>query len=88
MMYRRSGAGGRPHCAYCAGCVIGPLLFRALAGPETCPTCQGNGIASAGHVVIISAGIVVRREDQCLACEGAFWVRAEGAHPTPPPDAA
>jgi hypothetical protein len=86
-MYRRPSTGGRPHCSDCARGVTGPLPFRALAGPETCPTCQSARISPAGRVITSSEGVVVRREYQCVACGGAFWVRAEGAPLNPPLDA-
>jgi uncharacterized protein with PIN domain len=51
-----------------------------------CPACQGDRTTPAEHV-IVSHGVVVRRQYQCAACGGAFWVRTDGAQPNAPSDA-
>jgi uncharacterized protein with PIN domain len=57
--------------------------------PETdksrCPTCQSERIAPAAHV-IVSGGVVVRKEHRCAACGAVFWVRADGAELNAPPE--
>ena len=66
--------------------MIGPYpmvsLERAL--PETferrCPSCQGQSIVHAGHVVA-GAGMI-RSEHRCEECSTAFWFvrkRIDGA---------
>jgi hypothetical protein len=55
------------------------------AQPETrarhhCPVCQNDQTAPAEHV-IISRWVVVEEEYRCAACEGLFWVLADGARP-------
>jgi transposase-like protein len=42
-----------------------------------CPACESDRITPAEHV-IVSGGIVVRKEHRCAACGAAFWVRANG----------
>jgi DNA-directed RNA polymerase subunit RPC12/RpoP len=90
LMHRRPNTGGRPHCAFCARSILGRLSSPAREGPETdarrCPACHSDRTARAEHV-IVSNGVVVRREYQCAACEGAFWVREDGAQSSAPPDA-
>jgi|KBSSwiStaDraftv2_1062776.scaffolds.fasta_scaffold220208_3 DNA-directed RNA polymerase subunit RPC12/RpoP len=51
-----------------------------------CPDCRSGRTTPAEHV-IVSDGVVVRREYQCAACGAAFWVRTDGAPPTAPSDA-
>ena len=46
--------------------------------PETterrCPGCRSERIAPADHV-IVSSGVVVRKEYRCAACAAVFWLR-------------
>ncbi len=89
---RRPGDGGRDPCPHCAQLLVETIAAR-LRGPvlpETdvhrCPACHSDRIAPAEHV-IVSGEILVRREYQCAACGGTFWVRADGAPPNAPSDA-
>ena len=94
LQYRRPGDGGRDPCPHCAQFLIETIVTRVLRGPlasatdaQRCPTCHSDRIAPSAHVIVSGGVIVVRRQFQCAACGGAFWVRAEGAQPTLPPDA-
>ena len=63
---------------------LGPPPSGRPARPETrarhCPVCQSDHTAPAEHV-IISRWVVVEEEYRCAACEGLFWVLADGARP-------
>jgi len=76
--YRRPGMGGRPPCEDCAR-----VLDTAMVGgspmpvpplPETrergCPTCHGQQIAQAGHVMASRA--LIKVEYRCAVCGTAF----------------
>jgi len=41
-----------------------------------CPACQSGRITRAEHV-IVSDGVVVRKDYRCAACGRVFWVRAD-----------
>jgi hypothetical protein len=68
--------------------VMPPMPSRRPAPTEMaerrCPACQSERIARAAHV-IVSDGVVVRKEHRCAACGTAFWVRADGAELNAPP---
>jgi hypothetical protein len=87
--FRRCERDPCPHCAGLLVETIGTRLRRPVL-PESdvhrCPACHSERIARGEHL-IVADGVVVRREYQCAACEGAFWVRADGAQPNAPSDA-
>jgi hypothetical protein len=91
LTHRRADTGGRPHCADCARYarqkppaptrLMPPMSSGGPAPPEMaerrCPACQSDRITRAEHV-IVSGGVVVRKEYRCGACGAVLWVRADG----------
>jgi hypothetical protein len=88
LTHRRADTSGRAHCAQHARQeppaptrLMPPMSSRRPAPPETaerrCPACQSDRVTPAEHV-IVSGGVVVRKEYRCAACGAVLWVRADG----------
>jgi DNA-directed RNA polymerase subunit RPC12/RpoP len=56
-----------------------PLILAVRDPERRCPSCQSDRTVPAEHV-IVSDGVVVRKEYRCAACGGMFWVRADNAN--------
>jgi hypothetical protein len=61
--------------------LMSPKPFRGPAPAEMaerrCPACQSDRITPAEHV-IVSGGVVVRKQYRCKECGALSWVRADG----------